>query len=127
MSANLESKVVMARTRQAGLACIRVGEADGGALGCGLVLGGAARRETRQCESGAAVGGRERGAVDNQTDALESGCRAVERLGCGDLLGVYRQEWRNGRRTALKMRRGRLREGSNPSPGTNTENCPLKG
>jgi hypothetical protein len=26
--------------------------------------------------------------------------------------------WRNGRRTALKMRRGRPREGSNPSPGT---------
>ena len=30
----------------------------------------------------------------------------------------HRPGWRNGRRTALKMRRGRPREGSNPSPGT---------
>src|SRR5215216_7586276 len=40
------------------------------------------------------------------------------RLRTVNLTLSHRPGWRNGRRTALKMRRGRPREGSNPSPGT---------
>src|SRR5215212_8785047 len=40
------------------------------------------------------------------------------RLGKVNLPLFHQPGWRNGRRTALKMRRGRPREGSNPSPGT---------
>ena len=48
-----------------------------------------------------------------------SGRRLDWRVGWSRLGDAFpRPGWRNGRRTALKMRRGRPREGSNPSPGT---------
>jgi hypothetical protein len=70
------------------LARVRVGKADWGAPGFCLYLFWTVRRETLQREGGAAVSGRESGAVDNQTDALEPNCGAVQGLGIGGELGV---------------------------------------
>src|SRR5215207_9389406 len=74
--------------QSADLSRVRVGKADRAALGLRLLLFRTVRRETLQCEGGAAVGGREGVAVDDQTDALESGCGAVQGFGFGGEFGV---------------------------------------
>jgi hypothetical protein len=54
-----------------------------------FILVGTPRREALQREGGAALGRRERGAIDDQANALESGRGLIQRFGSGFEFGVH--------------------------------------
>jgi hypothetical protein len=66
----------------------RVGKADPGALR--IIPFRTTRRETLEQKGGSALGWRERPAIDDQANALESGRGLIQRFGVGGQCGVHR-------------------------------------